>query len=101
MCRQTDNFSTEHQERYQPNKFNAIQAKKEIKPGSNLVHSSKKASQRKTRKVIESELMPSTVADKENSQYSNSHAGEIRSLLSLFAVSCYLSLVSYKFLLTE
>jgi hypothetical protein len=78
VCRQTDTFTTEHQESYQKRNFDPIQAKKQIKSGSRVVHPSKKATQRKSKKVIESELAPPPkefAVDKENSQYTNSLPG--------------------------
>jgi hypothetical protein len=80
VCRQTDSFSTEYQERYQPNGFDVLQAKKLVKPASRQVHSSKKKSQKKSRKVIDAELLPSEsdLADKENSQCSNSLPGRTK-----------------------
>ena len=81
VCRQTDKFTTEHQESYQKGNFDPIQASKHVKKGAKVVHPSKKATQRKTKKVIEAELMPPRppqnveVMDKENSHCSNSLPG--------------------------
>lgn len=77
VCRQTDKFTTEHQENYQRREFDPIQAKKQVRVSAKSVHSSKKATQRKSKKVIESELVPppGSVSDKENSHCSNSLPG--------------------------